>query len=1129
MNLRTLTLGILLLQPAMLWAQTNLPPVRVALVSTCGGDSFANELALAGAKLSKAGDIALVERAHIQRVLEEQNQWRCGLSDAQQALAAGRLLGVELFAAVEILSPTNPAPGIVIFDAGTGTRLWDGLLPEGNLEQTAAGIAGAVRGAVAKRNRTDESGRTVCVLSVRNTGLPREMDASCEAVGRVLERQLIESASLAVLERDRLEQINAERNLPGPSATNGLLASLTLIEIEISRAQTNVGLTSTVFLTDSAGRVLTRIEASVPEHSPGHLVQPLLRKLLKALDATPLSNPPDRNREAQRFLNESIFLWNDGNRIGAWRAAEAAGALEPEQVKNLNQLARCLAANSNDLFQRGGKDVKASLPHAQRAIELCRQVRWQMLASQQPPPFEGLEAERMIVSRADYYQMINPAFYWNEVLRVYDEQDAATKARAVEFQGLLWETRFKLNLQFWYARATNQPGAAAFSDHFEFTFRSAERLAPSATAWVGQVEELMSQWLDVFSTNRVDGGGWTLASVRPLASLCCMANGGARRPIGMSPPSNWDHRRLGNWELQASDLERLGRLFDRMAKHPDAIVQCYGRVGQFALATRGQKDLNGAILEQFKSSQAFIRGQIASDTVRQIPRYQSLAYGAARDLIDMVSNEAVRRHEHQSLFDWMIDRRELVYWTSFMAVEPGATRFAQYSHWPIPFPTDSVGYTASDHEILLNNERRLRELLTSTNRHDVDASRFSFVRGTFERELDRMRSSIMALVPAPTTNTPASTPWARAETIFTMPSLLANGAIRAVLPDGDHAFLLVNYQTFQGGIGYSVAAVRVPLNGDTPYSIVGSLPVVKTTNMFARRSTPAHAVMSHESLFLNLANDGLWMLPVNGDPPHKLGMEAGLLSDHVGAFTVAGGKLYAMLTEGHLVVLDLESKQCRILASTRSKEARSPFDNLPTGFEVLAMLPDAPRNRVLFTTRFNEVNNCFPLIGLWQIDTRNDQLKQLLETYFPISWMALNPPDQLLMYCPRTAGEASTPCKPPFYSVAAIDLRTDIARTVWSFGRQPTGPNLPCDPRTIHQSVHAYPPFVIVDDWLWLNSGGLARLSLTTGATEDFTSPDPNAWQTILPLSNGKQILAAGSKSVSLLTLPEKESKDSPR
>src|SRR5690349_8573435 len=78
-------------------------------------------------------------------------------------------------------------------------------------------------------------------LGVRNADLPRELDSFCESVGLMLERRLLSSPSIVVLERKRLDYLNREKSLPMEDAQKELLASLYILELEVSRAKKGTG------------------------------------------------------------------------------------------------------------------------------------------------------------------------------------------------------------------------------------------------------------------------------------------------------------------------------------------------------------------------------------------------------------------------------------------------------------------------------------------------------------------------------------------------------------------------------------------------------------------------------------------------------------------------------------------------------------------------------------------------------------------------------------------------------------------------------------------------------------------------------------------------------------------------
>jgi hypothetical protein len=64
----------------MLWAQSNYPSSRVALVSIDDGEATRDVLALTEAELSKDQSVVLADRAGIERILQEQQMARGGSS-----------------------------------------------------------------------------------------------------------------------------------------------------------------------------------------------------------------------------------------------------------------------------------------------------------------------------------------------------------------------------------------------------------------------------------------------------------------------------------------------------------------------------------------------------------------------------------------------------------------------------------------------------------------------------------------------------------------------------------------------------------------------------------------------------------------------------------------------------------------------------------------------------------------------------------------------------------------------------------------------------------------------------------------------------------------------------------------
>ena len=1071
------------------------PAVRVALVSSCGGNVAENELALATVALSKGSEFILVERTEIERILQEQQLRRCGEASPAQALAVGRLLHADVFAAVENYGPTTEVLNCVVFDAASGVRLADVVLPRSSMEQTAEGIAAAVRNACAKRSRFGSQLRPVCLVATRNAGLPREMNSSCEAVGRLLEQRLINSTTIAILERERLDQINRERELPGDFKFGALKNALVLLELEIAPAGSGA-LQGTVFVSDSSGKILDKIQETLATSVPGDLAEALLPQLLRALSAAPPGSPFDAHAEALRFLGESEFLWNDGNHLGALCHAEAALALDTTSVDARLQLAKCLADQATQLQHAG--ESKASLSFASRGLEICRQVRLDAKGGRRIVP-ELQVIENMLSTRSSVNRGTG---YWDECQRVFAAQDLETRDRMLAFQRQLREVLTHMDGLYWRSTITNRATMLRYASEIDDTLANAEKFASSSEAWTSDVIEIMSAWLEVFNQYRLAWGGWDMQFTQPLARLSCQVNGCAQKI-----------QRVPDWQLEPNDLQRFAHLFETMKAHSDPIIQSYGRIGALALALRGRTGLDPATSKEYESAKTFIREMIDALRFDGPKNYNLLAYAAARDLVDIVPDPEFRRREHLDLFEFMMERRDVSYWTVYMVVDPTACRFAQY-HFPVSFPFDPINYEQGVRWQLANADR-VSELFASTNRQDVDATTWSFETGSFERQLGTMRQRLEDKLPSVTTNSVASAPWTKAETLFSMAGQPWNGRIRSVVLGGNVAFALA---TTSDSRNQQARCVRVPLDG-TPASTIGTIPLTFTSPLDV-----IHMIVEGGFLYVGDRNRGIQAIPVDGGPVRAIDHNSGLLSSHVRSFTVVENEIYAMLDEGYLVAYDLGSRRCEILASKRSREKRSPLDDIASGFEILAMVADSARHRVLFTTRFNEKKNCFPQIGLWQLDTRTHEMKQLLELYYPATWMTINDPDHLLLECPRNETDAA--CQPPFDSVVLFDLRSNSGRVLWTFhNSRSTGPNLAGDAQTVRRELFAGPPFLVVDDWLWLSSSGQARLSLRKPECEWFAAPEKArtfnwpSWHTLRRLPGDRQILAADDVHIWRLTL----------
>ncbi len=363
-------------------------PTRIALVTAEKGDAVNTLLDLAEAKLTESKALDVLDRRTIDRVLAEQKLTLAGVVAADQALTVGKLLSVELLAVLETAPGSKQPTGLVVFDAVTGVKLWDASLPA-RLNAAVEATVGGVEAARRKHLMHFKDLRTLCVLTVRNADLPRGLDPLCDSVGMLLERDLISSPGVAVLERRRLEQVNKERTLPTDAALQQLLASVVVCELEIGKTEDGKGLKAAAQLSTARGTLLAKPTATVGDRDAGALADALAAATAGALKTARADAEGDRTREARRFGREADFLIEHKEFARAAQAGEAAHALDPADLTLQAGLARALIDQAVEAIDPGGQnasgsffrkdkvkpeDLLVSADLAVRASELLREV-----------------------------------------------------------------------------------------------------------------------------------------------------------------------------------------------------------------------------------------------------------------------------------------------------------------------------------------------------------------------------------------------------------------------------------------------------------------------------------------------------------------------------------------------------------------------------------------------------------------------------------------------------------------------------------------------------------------------------------------------------------------------------------
>ena len=1068
-------------------ATTVFAQTRVALVSTCGGKAGDDVLALAEAALSPDPNIVLVERAEVQRILQEQKLTRCGLSDAEQAVAVGKLLGVEVFAALETYPDSHEALGLVVFDASSGVRLSDEALPPGDVARMGEGVAAVTRAACIKRARTRAQLRTVCILSVRNAELPRAMDSLCESAGRMLERRLLGSPTLTVLERERLEQVNRERSLPTNSRPVDLLPSLTLLELEFARASESNGVRVTVFLTDATGASLGKIQAIGSFELSADLVESLLQKVIQSLKAAPALSPMDRPREAQRFRQEATFLLEQDQATKALQAAEAAYALDPNDKESRPLLAQALlgaATNYLGTHDRYGErqhtgtsadDLKRAFSLAHRGAGLCLEIQAET-SREGAPPFYPVPAQEAAFG----------AFFASARGAVQGSDDESRR-EWTELQGEFH--RFLIDKRDQIAAAASASPASFHARVWDlyWLIGGLELSEATSAAWTTDVVETLDRvlaLLDKFGECDIGSGGEGLM----LASIL----------YRISQPSKTATDCHGLcWNLTAADKARLEATFDALGHHPDTLHRLYGLASEIAATVRKQPTQKVEITTRLDDIKHLARETIASPPCQKPDGYRMSVYQVLLDSIDLLPDPAMRRMEYQALFDFMLDRHEYVHWVAMAAVNPQACTFATYEYYGSVLPRNER--SPGDPAICAQDLARLQALLDSADCHKLIAP-WHLMRGGIDLQLQSVRQSIAEQQPGLIPSSPA--PWSAARLLYEASALLQPRVV------GNSVWSLDSPS--RKASARDLRLVQVPLDGSPPHRY--------------DRIPPDG---SPDKFYAAPVDDGIVIFPADAAAVNHLTEANGLPSSHVSAVACCDGKLYAGIgentgyhcTAGYLIVCELATGRVTVLASSMRKEKLSALDDVSPPFFIRRMIADPARHRVLFTVDVGVYKRGTSYTGVWSIDTRDDRLTYVLPLNGYCEWISQIRNGEILFTRRLRADRGE-------YEVLSFNLEKNVPRLLSAPSSDSkrlligSGPSIPW---------WSYPPHLIVDGWLWV-AGPFSRIPIDGGPREflpSFVTGRPlvgfGQLKYLEFLENSRQVLAGVGNQLWLLDLKPKD------
>jgi hypothetical protein len=1103
-----LTVIVLAPAPCLAQGKSEPPAVRVALVCPDKSEGIRNVQTLAEAKLSQTPGVQLLERQAIDKVLAEQKLTVSGVVSTDQALAVGKLLSVDLFAILEPGPDKKEVTGLVIFDARTGVRLWDAAMPLGTLEETVTATEGAVRSALQKRGAAAKL-RPICLMTVRNADLPRELDVFCDSVGQLLERQFVASPTLGVLERRRLEQVNQERNLPTDSPLHTLLASVVTVDLEVGVSEDRKGLRATASLVNGQGKSLGKITAAVPKKDAADLSKALFKEMAKTLDAKVVPVVGEQAREALRFQAEAEFQLLHGETVRSLRAAESANALQPDDPFARAVLARSLLAHA--LYLISPASVKPE--------------------GVNPKPFtvssETLGLSLALARRAT-------------VLLGYVDSVVVDPKLLFQWDPLVWDL---YNGLFNYLPRISEIRQSLTEDEKDALDTLRANLNRSLEARIDHSKKAVA--------DKVSFDKYTLLIFRQLH-----CNGLHR----FLPPSQWVELvcRLETWAEVArkfeddravfsqvllgeaiqsyalpraviqTDVARLQKMWTALENHPHGTVALFGRLGKtVTLVTLGNLSEADTRL-QVREFRLFVQTSLEKAGKPAIGLPFNLYLTGTNALSSTTRLKLPgNADEQKELCEFMLQRKD---------VFPPLILATAENHYSRPKTPEKHRYASEvlqrSLEILDGKEKRFVSNAESATALRAEQDQF---RNAALQLQSKIRATTPGIGPAP------AAPWEKVTTLLDV-SRNTKGIFwvqRPVVHDG-----AVFAAAFRGVALPSTAAVQLVrlIPGKTD-KFEGKLLEISfklgerggaapgtNRNSLAFGSS---ACIQQGCYYLGTKQDGIFVFPLDGEKPERITTADGLPSDVVQSLVVYEDHLYAWLgefkKESYLVAWDLKARKCEVLASSRRKEKRSDFDDAaPIIFSNLLL--DPARKRVLFLA-FSD-GNYTPTDGLWTLDPKSNELKHLL----PLQLF-----DQLL-YGPNSRVEGDQLLLTGAVGDLTFDLAKKDAKLMFdrkialrlgeAKGVMRQLGELENYRITKDDFLNVRGPYVAVDGWVW---GALpfSRRRVDSSKMELLTplrtgQPSFSASESLQFYRGDRELLIADSCGIWLITLPKPAEKERP-
>jgi hypothetical protein len=1046
------------------WCADKPATIRVALLGT-GADPRVQAIReLAEVQLAQGDHFQMLDRQEVERIMTEQHLAATGLVDVESAVKLGKILAVDLLAVVES-DPRSQGAAFVVFDPATGVRLWDAGLGIENGSKAADALAAAILDAAAKF-RNPAALHTICLMTVRNADLPRDMDGFCDAVGRLLERNLVGSSSVALLERGRLEQVSKERAIaPGENRGSELRASLVTVELEISRGADGHGLRAAAFLSDSEARSLGKLTAANQQEDPVALASDLAGQFADKLKLPP-GAAGDRAIEAARFFREAQLRTNRSDYAHALVAAEAAHALAPANVVCHATLARALVFNAlppRTVVQVGGAWV-ANAPMPSYVLRGTEMIADLLPLTADLPPRPASVARGQLKEAADVLR---------DYVALKRSRAVFTKSKEPEPEGLDTLSaplrRYLLKEDELLRASANESDLRlhlqklVFDMEFVFSRDSAQ--------WSEDLVHCIEEWLDRRAQT---------PAMEPYADMAALDD-------LILPHYSWfDNRTERRWAMTAADYERFVAIEKRMQVDRDPVIEGYGDLLGLSLAVARAQNSPEQMKREVDAFVAVRKRLLAQPGTHDQPATLRLNYHLMCMADRLLDGTIHAGQISVELLDFSLSRGEIETTLALRGVANGLKFNAPLSDAEktrrIAVIQRLLEVREAPGTVRLSanfNETQFRVMLEKLQRPNTNSTGFATTR-----------------------------PWISQKQLLDVFDVDGLQAITYPIIDGDWIYLL-GASGHKHGDPYTAQLLRIPLAGGpiqpfaslrTPigFTVIGS----PQRRLGSAPDWVTGACLAEGKYCAATRDQGIMVFPTDGSPAVQLTEKEGLPTNWCQSIALLDGMIYAGLgklgSESYLVSCDLSNRRVDVLASNVRRDRKSPLDD-GTAFSIRGLVADPPRHRLIVVVQRYEPKQ--QVNGIWEYKPANGQWKQLLPMALRIPAVGGD-----LAYCLSVnpvGGERINVMTASAYF--QFDLRTDRALVLFHTGAA-TDPFLPGDTPLIagktagarNGSMSQWPPAngaaAFASPWVWSSGFGQfpwSRCNILTGQREYFGTLRP--------------------------------------